>query len=66
MAQATDDTTTQPHASTIRERALCLAGEAARESDYARRRELEAAAMACWRAARAAEQASRQGGGRCE
>ena len=44
---------------TLREKALEFADEAAHEADYRRRRELEEAAMAYWRAARRGAMGSR-------
>ena len=48
MAEATDEPAT--HRLALQARAL--AGQAAREADYHRRRQLEQAALAHWRAAR--------------
>jgi len=50
MAEATDEPTT--HRLALQARALALAEQAAREADYHRRRQLEQAALAHWRAAR--------------
>ncbi len=45
----------------LREKALEFADEAAHEADYRRRRELEDAAMAYWRAARRGAMGSQAG-----
>jgi len=56
---ATDQSTSHTTTLTIRERALHLADEAAREPNHHRRRELEQAALRAWHAARRLQKAVR-------